>query len=180
MTFTNNLSSQRLPAHIELLKSKFWFIEDGESERLKKNLSLKMHDLYDWLSDSWVECKTDKSNFTNRLLIEYKANVPLSLIGDLPERQEIPYADIAPLLSSLPSRYDALATDKQNLEQSHYLSYLYAKNGAHFVYDIRELRAEISSKVQCLKFFICGEWQESWRTIAVIVPLSEVQPIKLI
>jgi hypothetical protein len=161
-SFRDSLPLQRLEAHSKLISQRGYLLEDHSDEKRK------LHDLVCWLSDTWFEAKTDYSAFTERLLVEAKANVP-SLDG-LPLRTPLPFAEVQPLLASLPSKYDALATDQLNLEPKHCLSYLFNRTGDHYLLDLRALRRQIDARRYDL---IAFQDKGGWHTLAYVVPTAD-------
>jgi hypothetical protein len=173
-SFRESLKTQRLDAHKTNLKSLgFEFVEEHADE------GRKQRDLYDWASDVWFEAKTDRSKFTTRLLVEYKANVPERLLEGIPLRRPLRASQYVDRLTALPSRFDALALDAANLERRHFLSYHFEQTYTTHVLDLRELRALVADHERLgLEWFVVGHESEHWRTVAVAVPLSLTRPLK--
>ncbi len=163
-----SLGDERLDLHKPTIaKLGYLALEDHSTQRVK------LHDLYDWTRDTWFECKTDQSHFFERMLIEYKANVPPELLDGWPLESPMPHDYLLETIQTLPANYDALAIDNQNLEPLHLLSYRFLQNEKHYILDIRELRAQIASHEYQWIIFESPEPGKCWRSIAQIVPLED-------
>jgi hypothetical protein len=166
--FNSALEKQEIIGHrnfIELYHDRILDIRADEC--------IKLHDMRCVLSDYWYECKADYSSFTNRFLIEYKANVPSDRLRGLPLRKELDHWQYAEQFNSIEEKYNALATDLNNLEPRHFLSYWFRKTNQYYLMDIRELRNQIN--LSAYPFFICGGRAEDWKSICVIVPIADVK-----
>ena len=172
-SFSAALALQGLSVHKTFLKKfGFQFVDDHADE------ARKLHDLHDWADEAWFECKLDKSGFTNRLLLEYKANVPDDLVAEIPLRTPFRRSEWLAKVKALPSRYDALALDVENLERRHFVSYHFERTGKTFLFDLRELRKVVAEDERHgLEFLRVGHNHEPWSTLAVAVPLDLVRPL---
>lgn len=162
---------ERLPVHLRFINS----IDCRYLAVPATRHNWKLHDAECLVTGNWFESKTDDSGYVNRYLVEYKANVDPDLLRGIPRREEIRRPELRERLQALPEKYNALATDCENLEPSHLLSYLWSNTGQIHLLDIRALRAQIAASRY--PFFVCGEPTENWRTVAVLVPTEDVQPL---
>jgi hypothetical protein len=145
------------------LKTKGYEPQDRADEKRK------LHDLYCAKTDTWFECKTDRDNFLERLLVEVFANVPSVPVPYYLHRQNLNFGEWVKRLSPLADtpKYHALGMDRQNLEPRHLLSYAWRFGGIVLV-DIRELRRQLARN--CYDWIVCGD---GGRIVASLVPLKD-------
>lgn len=171
--FTDRVVKQNIEGHrkfIEKVDPSYCLVDCTRDNR-------KLHDLNCLFSDTWVECKTDTSNYFGRFLIEYKANVKPHYLQGIPQRKELFHLDYQNVFSQLPIAYDSLATDTVNLEEKHLLSYCFSKIDKYYLFDLREVRKQIEKS--SYPWFICGgNWSsETWRSVCQIVPIGDLTPL---
>ena len=171
LPFYESLKLQRIEKHTELLDAQGYFIRNLTENRRK------LQDLEDWFFDICFECKTDNSKYTERMLIEYKANTPPVYTDDLVLRNPYHHRLLSKRFEQIPDKYNGLALDEENIMPRHLLSYYYTIDGSHWVMDLRELRQLIAANAYPWIVFESPEHGERWRSVAQIVPLADCLPL---
>lgn len=167
-SFSDTTAKENIQGHIQFINGQTKFTVIDKSQEYKK-----LHDLFDPFEKTWFECKADHSAFTDRFLIEYKANVPTDSLGNIPQKQPLAFEKYQDMFCNLPIRFDALATDILNLEPNHFLSYWFSKTNTYYLLDIRDLRNQIDASAY--PFIVCGKWNEDWRSVCRMVPIADAK-----